>query len=568
MPGPRTLVKDVLQIGLALLSIGAWLQPPAVLPLPSRTGADGPPRPFGVEPRSGGIPTHTDRSLAKAQTHALLYGPFPAGGLARGVSDGALMLSQDADVRAQTMSRVRSLGGSVARIPVNWREIVQAAPPEGFQARDPANSSYRFAPLDAAVLSAASAGLEPLLVVSHAPVFSESPGRWPYAYLGSWAPSPEALGDFAAALAKRYDGTFPDPEHPGAVLPRVKYLQAWNEPNLARYLEPQWIVSRGHWSPFSPRLYRQLLNGFYAGVKSVQPGDTVLAAGIAPEGEPAGVGGMAPVSFLEGLLCLHGAAKASCTEKPHFDALAFHPLSVGDPDIPASSSLDVAISDMAKITGLLSRAERLHTVLPTGHRPLWVTELNWKSSPPSPQGVPSSLQAVWVSRALHRLWVAGVSVVDWQFLIDPYGGVPLASPDGSLNLYSRPAGLYAAGPAGDTMLARPKPVLRGFTLPFDPLRVNRGHVRVWALLVHGRQPALLQRQGRDGRWRTIGRLHADRFGVLNRLVRLSGGERLRLSGGRLPSAPAWVSPARSLSQERAIAGGSEATAPVEDGPQC
>jgi hypothetical protein len=533
------LVKDVLQIGLALLSIGAWLQPPSVLPLPSRTGADGPPRPFGVEPRSGGIPTHTDRSLARAQTHTLLYGPFPAGGLARGVSDGALMLSQDADVRARTMSRVRALGGSVARIPVNWREIVQATPPAGFQARDPSSPVYRFAPLDAAVLSAASAGLEPLLVVSHAPAFSEAPGRWPYAYLGSWAPSPAALGDFAAALARRYDGAFPDPSRPGATLPRVKLLQAWNEPNLARYLEPQWIASGVHWSVFSPRLYRRLLNGFYAGVKSVEPSDTVIAAGIAPEGEPAGVGPMAPVSFLEGLLCLRGAAKARCPEKPHFDALAFHPLSVGDPDIPASSSLDVAISDMAKITSLLSRGERLHTVLPAGHRPLWVTELNWKSSPPSPQGVPGSLQAAWVSRALHRLWVAGVSVVDWQFLMDPYGGVPLASPDGALSLYSRPAGLYASGPGGDTTLARPKPFLRGFALPFDPLRVNRGHVRFWALLMRPGQAALLQRQGRDGRWHTIARLQADRHGVLNRLVRLLRPARLRVRAERLTSASVY-----------------------------
>jgi hypothetical protein len=532
-------VKDVLQIGLALLSIGAWLQPPAVLPLPSRTGADGPPRPFGVEPRSGGLPTHTDRSLARAQTHALLYGPFPAGGLARGVSDGALMLSRDADVRARTMSRVRSLGGSVARIPVNWREIVETTPSAGFQARDPASPAYRFASLDAAVLSAVDAGLEPLLVVSHAPAFAEASDRWPYAYLGSWAPSPEALGDFAAALARRYDGAFPDPLRPGAMLPRVRLLQAWNEPNLARYLEPQWVAAGGRWSAFSPRLYRQLLNGFYAGVKSVEPTDTVIAAGIAPEGEPEGVGAMAPVTFLEGLLCIRGVAKTSCSQPSHLDVLAFHPLSVGNPDTPAASSLDVAVSDMAKITGLLSRAERLHTVLPAGHRPLWVTEINWQSFPQTSKGVSGSLQAAWLSRALHRLWVAGVGVVVWQFLVDPYGGVPLLSSDGSLHRYSRPAGLYAEGVDGDTARARPKPFLRGFALPFDPLRVNHRQVRLWALLSHG-HVALVQRQDRHGHWQAIARASADRFGVLNRLLLLSGPARLRLRVGSSTSASAWV----------------------------
>jgi hypothetical protein len=543
MLGLRISSKGALQTALALLSAIAWLQPPAVLPLPSRTGADGPPRPFGVEPPSGALPSHTARSLPREQSHALLYGPFPQDGLARGVSDGALMLSEQAEARALTMSRIRALGGSVARIPVDWRNVVQAAPPAGFQARDPTSLSYHFAQLDAAVLSAAAAGVQPLLVVSHAPAFAEAPWRWPYAYLGSWAPSGAALGDFAAALARRYDGTFPDPLHPGAMLPRVRLLQAWNEPNLARYLEPQWVAVGSHWSAFSPRLYRRLLNGFYAGVKSVEPGDTVVAAGVAPEGEPTGVGAMAPVSFLEGLLCL--GARASCPQKPHLDVLDFHPLSVFNPDVPAVSSLDVAVSDAAKVTGLLARAERLHTVLPAGRRPVWVTELNWESSPPTSKGVPDSLQATWVSRALHRLWVGGVSMVDWQFLVDPYGGAPLASPDGGIGLYSRPAGLYAPGPGGDTALARPKPFLQGFTLPFDPLRVNGRQARVWALLMHKRQPALLQRQERGGRWRTIASLHADRHGVLNRLLRLVGGQRLRLRAGGLSSAPEWVPRAQS-----------------------
>jgi hypothetical protein len=454
------------------------------------------------------------------------------------------MLNESAAVRAQTMSRVRALGGSVARIPVDWRDVVQASPPPGFQARDPASPDYDFAQLDAAVENAVSAGLRPLLVVSHAPAFAEAPHRWPYAYPGSWAPSPVALEEFAAALAQRYDGAFPDPLNPSVALPHVRLLQAWNEPNLARYLEPQWVAVGRHWSAFSPLLYRQMLNGFYAGVKSVEPSDTVIAAGIAPEGEPAGVGAMAPVTFLEELLCL-GAANTNCPQKPHLDVLAFHPLSVFNPDVPAVSKLDVAISDIAKVTGLLARAERLHTVLPASTHPLWVTELNWESSPPSSTGVPASLQAAWVSRALHRLWVAGVNLVDWQFLIDPYGGAPLASPDGSIGLYPRPAGLYSPGPGGDTALARPKPFSRGFTLPFDPLRVDRHQVRVWALLMRAGQPSLLQQESRGGHWRTIARLHANGYGVLNRLLYLTGPARLRLRAGKVLSAPMSVTRTQS-----------------------
>ncbi len=531
---------------LALLSALTWLLPPAVLPLPSRSGPDGPPRPYGVEPAPGGQPAHTAGWLERGQNRALLDGPFPRGGLVRGVSDG-LLLSEHEQVRAGALTLMRAAGAHVVRIPVNWRDVVDASPAAGFQASDPASPAYHFWRIDAAVQSTLAAGLEPLLVVSHAPAFAEAPDRWPYAYPGSWAPDPAALQAFAAALARRYDGSFPEPLAPGGVLGRVRLLQAWNEPNLSRYLEPQWVVEHGRWSAFSPALYRQLLNGFYAGVKSVEPSDTVVAAGVAPEGEPTGEGVMSPVPFLRGLLCLE--VSGGCLQPPHFDVLAFHPLSVSDPDVPAASALDVSISDMAKITGLLRRAERLGTALPAGPKPLWVTELNWESAPQTPHGVPADLQAPWLSRALHRLWVAGVSLVDWEFLIDPPGGVSLSNSTGATVVVPRPAGLYTLpGTAreDDPALAQPKPFLRAFAFPFDPLRIDRGYVRVWAVLDRPAQLALLQRRRQDGSWRTVKQLHADRYGMLNVLVALRGAARLRLSSEGIICAPEWVGRRRTL----------------------
>jgi hypothetical protein len=478
-----------------------------------------------------------------AQDRALLYGPFPQDGLTRAISDGTLLLDERAPMRALALTRIRATGARVVRIPVNWREVVTATPSAGFNARDPADRAYRFARIDAAVSSAVAAGLRPLLVVSHAPAFAEAPHRWPYAYLGSWAPNPSALEEFAAALARRYNGSFPDPLAPGRVLPWVRLFQAWNEPNLARYLEPQWVVRDGRWSAFSPLLYRQLLDAFYTGVKSVQSADTVIAAGVAPNGDPAGVGRMAPLTFLRRMLCLT-PARTHCAEPARFDVLAFHPLSVGDPDRPAASSLDLSIADAGKTTGLLRRAERMGAALPAGVKPVWVTELNWESAPPAPHGVPVRLQARWVSRALHRLWVAGVNLVDWQFLVDPYPGARTSTPTGGIVEYQRAAGLYSAGAGGNLADAHPKPFLQGFTLPFDPLRVDRGHVRVWALLTRPGQPVQLQRQARAGMWRTIARLRADRNGVLNDLVALTGSWRLRVRSGFLSSTSSLVPSSR------------------------
>jgi hypothetical protein len=478
----------------------------------------------------------------------MLYGPFPPGGLARGISDPTLIMNPEATVREQALARIRATGASVVRIPVEWRYIVSGDPPAGFDATDPGSPVYDFATVDAAVRDTVAAGLTPLLVVTRAPAFAEAPRRWPYAYPGSWAPNPTAFGEFATAVARRYDGSFPDSLEPGHALPRVRLLEAWNEPNLARYLEPQWVVEGGHWRAFSPLLYRQLLNAFYVAVKAVEPSDTVIATGVAPNGEPAGVGRMTPVRFLRGLLCLEGGGRAACPDPPHFDVLAFHPLSFESPDRPAASSQDVAISDIAKVTDLLARAERASTALPRARKPVWVTELNWESAPPAAHGVPGRLQALWISRALHRLWVAGVSMAEWQFLIDPYPGTPLATSTGGVVYVPRPAGLYSAGVVdgrSEPAAARPKPFLRGFAFPFDPLRVDQGHVRVWALLMRPDQPVRLQRQERRGAWQTIARLHAGGDAVLNVLIPLRGAVTLRVVSG-MASASERVSRGPSL----------------------
>ncbi len=562
-----------------------------MLPTPSAYGPEGPPRPYGAAPPPGVSVAPTSPRFLQAQNHALLYGPFPKGGLTRGISDATLVMSPDAAVRERALVRIRATGASVVRIPVEWRYIVSANPPSRFDAADPASPAYDFTKVDAAVRDVAADGLTPLLVVSSAPDFAEAPHRWPYAYPGTWAPKPAAFGEFATAVARRYDGSFPDPLQPGRALPRVRLLEAWNEPNLARYLEPQWVAEGGRWRAFSPLLYRQLLNAFYAAVKAVEPGDTVIATGVAPNGEPAGVGRMTPVRFLRGMLCLEGgtgkgavgrtksgapravgsrrapsggapkvdrlaraapagtgSARTACPDPPHFDVLAFHPLSFESPDRPAASSQDVAIADIAKVTTLLAWAERAGTALPRKHKQVWVTELNWESAPQAAHGVPDRLQALWISRALHRLWIAGIGMAEWQFLVDPYPGVPLATSTGGVVYVPRPAGLYSAGVVdgrSEPAAARPKPFLRGFTFPFDPLRVDRGHVRVWALLTRSGQRALLQRLTRGGGWRTVIGLRADRSAVLNALIPLRGAITLRVVSGGLVSASAPVARTQS-----------------------
>ena len=164
--------------------------------MPSRTGAEGPPRPVRRGTASRSPRAATNSRLVREQNRAVLDGPFPRGGLTRGVSEGALTLDPDSDACVQARVRTHPRNG-VDRCahPVDWRDLVAPDPAASFDARDPASPEYRFVPLDAAVRDAVAAGLTPLLVVSHAPAFAEAPARWAYAYPGSWSPNPAALED-------------------------------------------------------------------------------------------------------------------------------------------------------------------------------------------------------------------------------------------------------------------------------------------------------------------------------------------------------------------------------------
>ena len=294
----------------------------------------------------------------------------------------------------------------------------RARSPAGFNVPGSAGDPSAFALTDAAVRDAVAQGLHPVLVVASAPRSAEAQARWPFAFPGSWAPEPLALRAFAGTLARRYSGATPDPAKAGRTLPRVRYFQAWNEPNLPRYLEPQWIGQGGRWLPFAPQHYRAMLNSFFAAVKAVHPDNVVVAAGLAPLGEGSdGLGRMTPMRFLNELLCLGpppDSTPRGCPDPPHFDVLAFHPLSVDNPDLAAPSALDVSIADIAKLKAALRAAARAGILGSGGSKPLWVTELNWQSKPPSPDGVPARRQAHWIARAMHRLWAAGVKVVTWH----------------------------------------------------------------------------------------------------------------------------------------------------------
>lgn len=468
-------------------------------------------------------------------TTLVLAGPVEAAPT-RALSDGRLLASEDPVQRAAGIDVARAAGAQIARIPIAWSTVVDQSllgPAPGLiPLSDPAHPAYDWSRIDAALRDLAAADLTPLVYFATVPPWAQSAPRYRYAWIGTWAPRPAALADFASAVARRFDGTYPDPQRPGQALPRVRLFQTWNEPNIARYLQPQWVASNdGRAKLFAPGWYRRMHVAAYRAIHARQPDAVVGLAGLAPTGDHTEGGArVEPLRFLRALLCL-GVSRRACPAPLPFDAIAIHPLSTGDPDVPAARQDDITVADLEpKLTDLIARAQSSGRISrATANSELWVTELNWTSAEAG--GVPAHKQAAVIGRAMRRLDQAGASIVGWQFATDP----PLDRTFGQ----PRPAGLTAAAPGDPRQLpGAPKRFLGGFGFPVAAVALDRRSTYVWAQLptatgsvgeLPRRATVEQRRSSRGSAWRAVARLTPDATGAAaSAIVRAPEGSWLRV----------------------------------------
>jgi hypothetical protein len=431
-----------------------------------------------------------------------LAAPAPAAPrLLTGFAEGRY-LSADAEERDHAFDRTVDARAAIVRLNAIWRAIAQGEP---IDPRDPADPAYDFGRLDAAVGEAAERGLEPLITIYSAPGYAEGPNRPASAPAGTWKPSPQEFGDFAHAVAARYSGGF-------LGLPRVRYFQAWNEPNLSNYLTP--VYSGGQRQ--SPGHYRAMLNAFFDAVKGVHGDNLVVTAGTAPYGDPPGGNRIRPLSFWRDVLCLKGRKKLKrrkCPTKPRFDILAHHPINTaGGPGRSAIHPDDVSTPDFDSIRRVLRAAERRKRLGTKGRHPLWATEIWWESRPPDGfEGVRVAKHARWLERALFILWKDGArAVINLQLQDQPF------DPDS-------PFGQTATGVF--FVDGTPKPAFTAFRFPFVTTRAGTRHLRAW-----GRAPAagkLVIERKRDKGWRRVKSLRVGVGSVFRPRLNLRGKQRLR-----------------------------------------
>jgi len=393
---------------------------------------------------------------------------------------------------------VRRAGARLVQTTVRWGLIAPRAEPARWNPEDPADPHYDWGSLDEWVTNAVAADLTPVLEVVSAPSWAqgcEAEGTGPLAVC---RPDPSALAAFATAAARRYSGRF-------GGLPRVRYWQGLNEPNLSLFFGPQFEAGR----PVSPDLYRELLDAFYSAVKGVDRSNLVLAAGLGPVGVPGYT--IAPLRFARLLLCMRGRRRPrptrhGCEGGVHFDIFDVHPYTTGGPTHRGRAD-DVEIADLPKLQRLLRAADRAGRIRGAFHRtPLWVTEFSWDSDPPDPGGLPMPILARWTAEALHAAWRAGVSRFFWYSLRDQ---PPNPSRPFSETLES---GLYFRG----ATLAedRPKRQLYAFRFPFVAY-ARAGAIRFWGRTPSSRAGRVAIQLRRGGRWRTAALARADSGGIFS-----------------------------------------------------
>jgi hypothetical protein len=364
------------------------------------------------------------------------------------MDDDELAKGSDQEVEA-TMAIMASLGADRVRVSVYWNAVApdpksHARPSfggggESDPAGYPANAWDRY---DRVVLAAQHYGVAVhFSVTGPGPVWASSSPASDQPMLD---PNAGDFRDFVTAVGRRYSGTYsdeqpqptpepgglpilpppdrPPPPPPSPALPRVSSWSAWNEPNQAGWLRPQWGPGK---LPVSPRLYRSLQDAAYEGLaRSGHGSDTYLLGETAPRGggQATPVTPMRPLIFVRELYCVdrrlrpfsgRAAAARSCptdragrarfaTDHPGlFKATGFahHPYALELPPQVRDRARDqVTLATLDRLTRTLDRIFRRY-----GQRarlPLWLTEYGYQTNPPdNVVGVSWKKQADYLGRA-------------------------------------------------------------------------------------------------------------------------------------------------------------------------
>jgi hypothetical protein len=358
------------------------------------------------------------------------------------MEDSAVTLGDRPDASAILNTWRTQLGVDNVRIAAFWDQIERTP------------GVYDFSRLDQGIAKIRAAGLQPMITIHEKG--PQYPGK----------PDPARFARFAAAVAGRYAGS-------------VSYYTIGNEPNQGTFLTPQRIGGK----PYSPHIYRALVNAAYPAIKRADPSSLVLIGVMAPIGGTAGgANSVAPLQFLRELACIDAKLKPVTTgfcagfQPARGDGFAYHPYSIRYklPPFARNTFPDlVNTGDLDKLFRVLDAAT-LHRrlIAPGGRFNVYFTEYGYETKPPDPRfGFPGTVQSRYLQQAAYIAWkTPRVKMMNQYLYFD--------DPDlftGGSNVTFQTGLRYHTGGAKPSLASFPNP----FYIDIRPPLFSRTRARIW-----------------------------------------------------------------------------------------
>jgi hypothetical protein len=168
---------------------------------------------------------------------------------------------------------LKSSGTKVSRVDIIWAWVAPTRPADG---ADPADPAYDWAKYDQMLTGLIARDITPMITFYWTPPWASRSGKT------NAAPRTADAAAFAAAIARRYNGTWPNGS--GGTLPLVKRIEIWNEPNIGTFWFPQCRRQGGRYVMESARQYSALVAAAYPMIKAVSPQSIVTGGVTGPVG--------------------------------------------------------------------------------------------------------------------------------------------------------------------------------------------------------------------------------------------------------------------------------------------
>ena len=282
------------------------------------------------------------------------------------------------DTRAASLDQATGLGANVLRTYVAWNQV---APTRPENPGDPNDPTYDWRFHDSLVQTARARGVQVLMTIWATPEWANDGAG------DSAAPSDlQDLVDFSFALATRYSGGLDG-------IPAVRLFSVWNEPNLNRFLTPQFDANG---RSVAPATYAGMYRAAYLGLKSGNPEARVAILEVSPRGrdrpgENPARDSHSPGRFAE-------LVAEACAGACEFDAVAWHPYT---PSLGGTPSSKVRWPN-ANLPELDRFARSLVSWFELDELPrLWITEYGHQTNPPREGGATPEQQADYLEEALR-----------------------------------------------------------------------------------------------------------------------------------------------------------------------